>query len=92
MTNRLSSYPYVIVRLGCDICQRRGKYRLARLSAKFGPECSLDDVLARLAADCPDFRPRHPFKAKCGARFTDLEPPTRPPDDPAQKLRIVKSA
>ena len=45
VVNRLSEYPWVVVRLGCRYCQRQGSYRLARLSAKFGAEIGLDDLL-----------------------------------------------
>jgi hypothetical protein len=34
----LAYYPYVVVRIGCDRCTRKGAYRLARLAAKFGPD------------------------------------------------------
>ena len=38
----LAYYPYVVVRVGCDRCDRKGAFRLARLAAKFGPNISLD--------------------------------------------------
>lgn len=68
----LSTYPYVLVRIACTDCNRQGSYRLARLAAKFGPEAKLEDVLARLASDCPHWRPRHPVREGCKARFVDL--------------------
>jgi hypothetical protein len=51
--DRLSSYPFVIVRIGCSLCGRNGAYRLARLAAKYGPEIPLDQLLEELALDCP---------------------------------------
>ena len=50
---RLVDYPYVLVHLRCDACNRAGAYRLARLAVKYGAEVPLDDLLARLSADCP---------------------------------------
>ena len=40
----LAFYPFVVVRIACRVCSRRGSYRLARLAAKFGPEISLRDL------------------------------------------------
>jgi hypothetical protein len=91
MPGTLSSYPYVIVRLGCEGCRRKGSYRLARLAARFGAEIDLDSLLARLTVDCEFANPRHPYQGRCRARFIDLDPPQRPPDMPpaAQQLRVV---
>jgi hypothetical protein len=41
MMERLSDFPWVVVRVGCNLCRRKGEYRLARLAAKYGPEISL---------------------------------------------------
>jgi hypothetical protein len=49
---RLVDFPYVLVRLRCDACKRAGAYRLARLAMKYGSEILLEDLLARLSADC----------------------------------------
>jgi hypothetical protein len=86
----LVSYPYVVVRIGCERCKRSGQYRLARLAAKFGPEIAMQDLLLRLTADCPG-RDKHPYRQVCAARFIDLDPPRRPPDAPAPVLRLVVS-
>ena len=32
----LAHYPFVVVRIACRVCSRRGSYRLARLAAKYG--------------------------------------------------------
>jgi hypothetical protein len=73
---RLVDFPYVLVRLRCDLCKRAGAYRLARLAVKFGSEILLDDLVLRLSADCP-WRD-DPRGSRCGAYFADL-PPRRPP-------------
>jgi hypothetical protein len=85
---RLVDFPYVLVRLRCDVCKRAGAYRLARLAVKYGAEILLDDLIVRLSADCPW---RDEPRGSCGARFADL-PPARPPDLPAGllRLRVVK--
>ena len=66
---RLADFPYVLVRLRCDVCKRAGSYRLARLAVKYGAEILLDDLLVRLSADCPW---RDDPRGTCGARFTEL--------------------
>ena len=80
---RLVEYPWVVVRIECVLCPRRGAYRLARLARRYGPEQSLDGLLADLAHDCPWWRsnPRR-YEPRCGARFVDLERNLPPPDDP----------
>ncbi|MGI3903913.1 MAG: hypothetical protein ACRYGP_28930 [Janthinobacterium lividum] len=72
----------MIVNLSCKLCARRGRYRLARLAARYGPEQSLDGLLADLAHDCPYWRskPRR-YDPRCGARFEDLDR-LRPQDVP----------
>ena len=91
-TDTLNRYPYVIVRLGCTMCGRRGQCRLLRLAAKYGAEIAMNALLENLAGDCAHWRPRHPFKEGCGARFVDLDPPSPPPDLPPamRRLRLVK--
>jgi hypothetical protein len=94
--DRLSSFPFVIVRIGCSLCGRNGAYRLARLAAKYGPEIPLDQLLERLAVDCPWRRGRRRQASgkddpECRARFVDLDGPPRPPDLPPsfQGLRVI---
>jgi hypothetical protein len=50
--DRLAFYPFVVVRIACSVCSRRGSYRLARLAAKFGPEITLRDLMERFSYDC----------------------------------------
>jgi hypothetical protein len=69
----LAYYPYVVVRLACDRCTRTGAFRLARLAAKFGPNISLDHLIAKLvAAECPYWKARHPYHGTCRARSSIL--------------------
>ena len=90
MPDTLATFPFVTVRLACRRCSRAGLYRLARLAAKYGADAEMESVLAMLAGDCIDWRPRHPYKPRCGAFFADLG--RRPPDEPpsgAPSLRII---
>ena len=50
--DRLALYPFVVVRIGCRQCSRKGAYRLARLAAKFGPDITLRDLTNRFSYDC----------------------------------------
>jgi hypothetical protein len=94
---RLSSFPYVRVRIARQHCPRKGSYRLARLAAKYGPEVDLEALISELAFDCPrrrklDERPPGKYGGmQCRAYFVDLLPPHRPPDLPRglMKLRVV---
>jgi hypothetical protein len=87
MVERLSDFPWVIVRIDCPLCpHRKGQYRLARLAEKFGADIQLCDLLDRIALDCPQKslpweRPSGQYDARCKARFTDLEVTSRPPPD-----------
>ena len=97
-TDRLSTYPYVVVRIACDRCPgRKGSYRLARLAQRYGAEISLDELLMRVAADCPWMIPPggragNQYVPMCFARYVDLEPPRGPPDMPSALigLRVVQ--
>jgi hypothetical protein len=71
---RTVDYPWVLVRLRCDVCKRAGAYRLARLAEKYGAEILLDDLIVRLSSDCPW---RDEPRGTCGARFSDLPPRAR---------------
>jgi hypothetical protein len=91
---RMSSPPtYVVVRIACRRCTRKGSYRLARLAAKYGSEISMMELLAHLAGDCAIWNTRHPGAPRCGAYFVDLEFPAPAPDRPTEgmrRLRLVK--
>ena len=93
MVERLSDFPWVIVRIDCPLCpHRKGQYRLARLAEKFGADIRLCDLLDRIALDCPMKslpweRPPGQYDPKCKARFTDLEATSRPPPDIPPMMR-----
>lgn len=93
----LSKYPFVVVRIGCDMCHRKGVYRLARLAARYGAEIDIDALLDDLTADCewkpaPGRRRRPKYAAKCGAHYPDLKPGCPPPDLPPAmcELRVIE--
>jgi hypothetical protein len=92
--DRLTLYPYVVVRIRCRVCSRNGAYRLARLAAKFGPEISLRDLLDRFSFDCLWRAEAHGNRgvSACGVYLPDLEQ-LRPPDLPPGlvRLRVVAS-
>lgn len=85
----LAHFPFVVARVDCTRCTRTGAYRLARLPEKYGPNAALDNVLAKLSADCVFRTAKHPYPQGCMARFRDLVPPERPPDLPKRKLRVI---
>jgi hypothetical protein len=93
MVERLTDFPWVIVRIDCPICpHRKGQYRLARLAEKYGADIPLCDLLARIALDCPREslpweRPPNQSDSRCKARFTDLEATSRPPPDLPPMMR-----
>ena len=64
---RLVDYPWVLVRVRCEMCKRAGAYRVARLAVKYGVEILLDDLIVRLSSDCPW---RDEPRGSCGARFS----------------------
>jgi hypothetical protein len=93
MVERLSDFPWVIVRVDCPVCpHRKGQYRLARLSEKYGADIQLCDLMEKIALDCPwkshpGARPPNQYDPKCKARFTDLEATSRPPPDLPPMMR-----
>jgi hypothetical protein len=95
MDNRdcLAHYPFVVVRICCRVCVRKGSYRLARIAAKYGPEITLRDRLDRFSYDCL-WRTQSRTKrgrTDCGVYLPDLEhKPDMPPG--MVKLRLVKNA
>lgn len=93
--DRLSNYPYVLVRVRCALCDRAGQYRLARLAAKWGSELTLDELLDRLSSTCPYPRPSllrkaRKYQPKCGIYLIDLErDPPLPPDRPGRRQFVA---
>lgn len=92
MKDSLAFFPYVVVRIRCQSCDRQGSYRLARLAAKFGAEMPLNEVMARITVDCPWREERRARARGCKAFFPDLTGPPRPPDLPPglAPLRLIK--
>src|ERR1700759_4265726 len=87
----LLTYPYVVVRLACRYCARVGAYRLVRLAGEVGCEARLADVVVKLAADCPHWRPNRRWPEGCGVYLPDLEAPRLAPDDPRQRvMRVIE--
>ncbi len=93
MVERLSDFPWVIVRVDCPLCpHRKGQYRLARLAEKYGADIKLCDLMDKIAFDCPKKslpweRPPNQYDPKCKARFTDLEGTSSPPSDLPPMMR-----
>lgn len=89
---RLRYYPYVLVRVACRDCPREGRYRLAALAYRFGPDTDVHDVLQAVSASCERWQQEHPGK-QCQAYLPDL-PPSRPPDLPKAvrigRFRVIK--
>ena len=82
MEVKLSNYPYVILRLACTTCDRKGRYRIVRLASAFGPEATIERVVGAISADCP-WRVDPRKYGGCGCYALDLMAPRRPPDLPA---------
>ena len=85
---RLSNYPWVVVRLRCNQCNRRGRYRLAKLAQFFGAEELMDNVLYELSKDCRYQRPPgtrlSKYGMRCHAEICDSpEASARPRDEPS---------
>jgi hypothetical protein len=87
--------PFVVVRITCRVCSRRGSFRLARLAAKFGPEITLRDLTDRFFSyDClrrAEARSKA-AKSACGVYLTSQIHVllTCPPG--LLKLRLIKNA
>jgi hypothetical protein len=67
-TLTLVQWPYRMVRLACDHCERRGQFRKDTLLARFGGGVLMPDV-RHLIAQCP--RKDAPG-ATCGVYYADL--------------------
>lgn len=93
----LADYPYVVVRIECGLCGRRGRYRLARLAERYGADITLEDLLDQIARRrCRYPRPwkvrRVPkLMAVFHIMLPDLVQAPRPPDQPGGGLRLVAS-
>lgn len=94
----LRDYPYVVVRVRCNLCGRRGSYRLAVLAERYGADCTLDSLLEHLRQVrrvCPYPLPwtvgkRRKMQAVCHIMLPDWWQHVRPPDMlPDQGMRLV---
>jgi hypothetical protein len=65
----LSEYPAPMMRLACRRCERRGRYRVARLVAEHGADVALPDLRHVLAVGCPLVGHR---STPCAIYFVDL--------------------
>lgn len=91
----LRGYPYVVVRIRCDECNRSGGFRLASLVEKLGADFPLDRLVQRLAhptcGRLPENRRgkgRYLDVQPCAARLFDLDPPQRTPDLPSTVMPV----
>jgi hypothetical protein len=55
----------------CDKCGRKGRFSVARLVERYGPDAKLTDWLAAMTEDCPKQRSVD-MSDRCGARCPDL--------------------
>src|ERR1700724_1435705 len=86
----LLTYPYVVVRLACRCCARVGAYRLVRLAVKFGCEARLADVVIRLAADGPHWKPNRRWPEGGAVSRPAVEAPRARPHDPSRRvIRVI---
>jgi hypothetical protein len=65
----LSEYPVPMMRLACRRCERRGRYRVARLVAEHGADVALPDLRHALAVGCSQVGHR---STPCGIYYADL--------------------
>ena len=69
---RVADFPLPTVNITCRKCGREGVYKRERFAALVGPNTTLPDALAKIAADCPK-RCNHSYGADtCGAIYADL--------------------
>jgi hypothetical protein len=60
---------YLVV--SCEKCRRKGRYSIARLVERLGPDAKLTDWRASITADCPRRRSLD-MSDQCGAHCPDL--------------------
>ena len=94
---RLTEFPWVVARISCKFCRRKGQYRTVRLAERYGADVELERLLEILAADCRYMRPgekARKYEERCGVRFTDLDgagpPHDRPPALVVPILKVVR--
>ncbi|MGF7161306.1 dissimilatory sulfite reductase (desulfoviridin) alpha/beta subunit [Rhodoligotrophos appendicifer] len=69
----ISEYPKPMAHVRCARCDRTGKYRLATLIERYGPETFCPEVLSRIAreSDCPNVE-NFDWSKRCALHFTNL--------------------
>jgi hypothetical protein len=60
-----------VLNVECDMCGRRGRYRLHRLIERYGIDAKLFTWSDEITADCPRKQARN-LNDQCGARCPDL--------------------
>ena len=54
----LSDMPQPVLRIACDLCQRREQFAVEALKREHGGDVKMPELLSRLVADCPSQRQR----------------------------------
>lgn len=91
----LWQYPFVIVRVECNLCGRRGSYRLARLAERLGADSTIEDMLDHLAGSrCRYARPWKVARPRkyvplCHIMLPDLRGGGPPDLQPGEGVRLV---
>ncbi len=92
---RLRDFPYIVVRVECNLCGRKGEYKLADLAERYGAKFTLDDFLAAIRKPCGyplpwTIRKRRKMQPVCHIALPDWDRQPRPPDLPPEMgLRLV---
>jgi hypothetical protein len=69
---RLTDYPFPIVNVSCQKCQRRGRYKKKTLIDQYGGDIAGPDLRWKIAEDCPRAAKRQLGTDPCGIVFPDL--------------------
>jgi hypothetical protein len=73
MSYTLGDFPYLTVRLGCTMCNRKGRYKRVSLIAQYGAGMGLIDLLVVLAGACAHRQSWNASLPPCGAYYVDLD-------------------
>jgi hypothetical protein len=69
-TFMLSEYPFEMIELACEACERRRRLRKARLIEQYGANCGVARLRETLIANCPKFGNWHD---PCRAYYVGLD-------------------
>jgi hypothetical protein len=72
----LGGFKTEFVYIACWHCPRRGRYRVANLIAKYGPDMYGTDFLYELTRDCDHHPPLSTIRV-CGAHFSPNGEPVK---------------